>query len=44
MIVKKKNKYEVRDSSGSKLLGSHATREAALRQLRAIEISKKRRK
>jgi len=41
MIVKKNNKYQVKDSSGKKLLGEHSTRKEALRQLRAIEISKR---
>jgi hypothetical protein len=41
MIVKKKDKYQVRDSSGKKLLGEHDTRMKALKQLRAIEANKK---
>lgn len=41
MIVKKNSKYQVRDSSGKKVLGEHSTRREALRQLRAIEISKR---
>ena len=43
MIVKKSNKYEVRSKKG-KLLGSHSTRSMALKQLRAVEINKKRKK
>ncbi len=35
-----KNKYEVLDSTGKKVLGTHSTHEQALRQLRAIEASK----
>ncbi len=35
-----KHKYEVLDSTGKKVLGTHPTHEAALRQLRAIEASK----
>jgi hypothetical protein len=42
MIVKEKNKFVVKDSSGKKTLGTHKTKEAAQRQLAAIEISKKR--
>ncbi len=44
MIVKKNNKWEVRDSSGKKVLGTHETKEDAVKQLGAIESSKKRRK
>jgi len=44
MIVKRGNKWEVRDSSGEKLLGTHSTKEKAASQLAAIEISKKERK
>jgi hypothetical protein len=44
MIVKRGNKWEVRDSSGEKLLGTHSTKEEATDQLAAIEISKKERK
>jgi len=42
MLKKIGGKYVVFDSSGKKRLGSHATRKAALQQLAAIEISKKR--
>jgi len=42
MLKKIGGKYVVLDSSGKKRLGSHATRKAALQQLAAIEISKKR--
>jgi hypothetical protein len=41
MIVKKKGKFCVYDSTGKKLLGEHKTRKAALRQLAAIEANKK---
>lgn len=44
MIVKHGNKWEVRDSSGKELLGTHTTKEQATKQLAAIEISKKKRK
>jgi hypothetical protein len=44
MIVKRGNKWEVRDSSGEKLLGTHYSKEEAVDQLAAIEISKKKRK
>ena len=43
MLKKIGNKYVVFDSAGKNRLGSHATREKALKQLAAIEISKKRR-
>lgn len=42
MLKKIGDKFVVFDSSGKKRLGSHATRKAALQQLAAIEISKKR--
>jgi hypothetical protein len=42
MIVKKGNKFVVKDSKGEKVLGTHPTRKAALRQLAAIEASKAR--
>ena len=41
MIIKKGDKYVVKDSKGKKVLGTHSTRQAALKQLAAIEISKK---
>lgn len=44
MIVKKGNKWEVRDSSGKKVLGTHPTKQQAIKQLAAVEISKKERK
>lgn len=40
-IKKRNNKFIVTDSSGKKTLGTHKTKAQALRQLRAIEISKK---
>jgi hypothetical protein len=43
MIVNKRNRYHVLDSSGKRTLGIHSTKEEALKQLRAIELSKKRR-
>ena len=43
MIVKKNNKFVVKDSKGEKVLGTHSTKKAALRQLAAIEASKSRR-
>ena len=44
MIRKKGNKYQVLDSEGEKVLGEHLTREEALKQLAAIEISKQKKK
>ncbi len=45
MAVRKRgNKFVVTDSSGKKVLGTHTTRAAANRQLRAIEASKARRR
>lgn len=41
MIVKRNNKWEVRDSSGKKILGKHSKKSDAVKQLAAIEISKK---
>ena len=43
MIIKKKGKYIVTSKAGRKL-GEHDSRMAALKQLRAIEASKERRK
>jgi len=40
MIRKKGNKYQVLDSEGKEVLGEHDSREKALKQLAAIEISK----
>ena len=44
MIVKSGKKFLVKDSTGNKTLGSHASRKDALKQLAAIEISKHKRK
>jgi hypothetical protein len=41
MIKKEGDKFNVYDSSGKKRLGSHSSRKSALKQLAAIEISKK---
>jgi hypothetical protein len=43
MIKKENNKYVVYDSSGEKKLGEHATKEEAVKQIAAIEISKAKR-
>jgi hypothetical protein len=43
MIKKKDDKFVVTDSTGKKVLGEHDSKKEALRQLAAIEISKKRR-
>ena len=43
MIVKKGDEFVVKDSKGEKVLGTHSTKKAALRQLAAIEASKSRR-
>lgn len=40
MIRKRGNKWVVLDKKGKKVLGTHSTKEKALSQLRAIEISK----
>ena len=42
-IEKRKNKWVVLDSSGKKVLGTHATKKEALAQLGAVEASKARR-
>lgn len=44
MIIKTENKWQVKDSSGKKTLGTHETKQEAIDQLAAIEISKKKRK
>jgi hypothetical protein len=44
MLKKIGGKYVVFDSSGKRRLGSHASRSGALKQLAAIEISKKKQK
>lgn len=41
-IVKKGNKYLVTDSEKTKVLGTHPSKSAALKQLAAIEASKAR--
>lgn len=43
MIRKQGSKYVVKTGSGKRTLGTHATRAAALRQLAAVEASKRRR-
>ena len=40
IIRKKGSKWEVRSEDGSKLLGTHDTKEDAEKQLKAIEIAK----
>lgn len=44
MIKKQGKKWVVTDSSGKKILGTHETKEKAIKQLAAVEISKKERK
>lgn len=45
MAVRKRgNKFVVTNKAGTKVLGTHNTRAAANRQLRAIEASKARRR
>jgi hypothetical protein len=44
MIRKVGNKYVVKNSTGTKTLGTHTTRKAAVKQMQAIEISKHKRK
>lgn len=41
MIKKTKSGYNVTTKSGSKVLGKHKTKKEAVKQLQAIEISKK---
>lgn len=41
MIRKTGTKYKVLDSAGKKVLGTHPTKEKAIKQIAAIEISKK---
>jgi len=43
MIKKSGDKFIVTDSSGEKILGTHESEEQAIKQLQAIEISKKKR-
>jgi len=43
-VEKSGNRYVVKDSKRTKTLGAHKTKSQAIRQLRAIEISKKLRK
>ena len=40
MIRKRGGKFVVLNSTGNKVLGTHATRDKALAQLRAIEANK----
>jgi len=40
-IRKRGSKHVVTNKAGTRVLGSHSTRKAAVRQLRAIEASKK---
>jgi len=39
-VLKRGNKWVVTDKSGKKVLGTHPSREKAIKQLQAIEISK----
>jgi len=43
-IKKRGDKFVVTDSSGDKVLGTHGSRKKALKQLAAVEISKKKRR
>ena len=40
MISKKGSKWQVKNKEGTKVLGTHATKAEAQKQLAAIEISK----
>ncbi len=44
MIVKMGNEWILLDRNGERILGRHATQEDALRQERAIQIAKARRR
>ena len=44
MIRKKGNKFVVMDSKGERVLGEHDSKKDALKQLAAIEASKRKRK
>lgn len=39
-IVKHGNKWQVKNKKGTKVLGTHSSKKAAVKQLQAIEISK----
>lgn len=39
-VIKRKDKWLVTTKDGSKILGTHSTKEKAIKQLQAIEISK----
>jgi hypothetical protein len=43
MIVREGGKYVVKAKDGSRVLGKHHSKRQAIKQLQAIEISKKRR-
>jgi|TARA_R100000664_G_C2750248_1_gene137542 hypothetical protein len=43
VIKKEGNNYVVYDSAGKKRLGTHKTRKQAVKQIAAVEISKKKR-
>ena len=43
MIKQSDGKFIVTDSTGEKILGTHESKEQAIKQLQAIEISKKQR-
>ena len=44
MIKKKGTKFVVTNKAGTKVLGTHPSKEQALQQLRAIEASKNKKK